>query len=222
MSRPTSDTRRRLLQMALAVVALGATRGVGAQALVPTPRQARGPFYPLELPLDSDNDLTRVAGSATTARGEITDLAGRVLDERGQPLAEARVEIWQCDANGRYHHPYDSGSTEPDPGFQGYGQYLTGADGAYRFRTIRPVPYPGRAPHIHFAVTRPGYERLITQMYVEGAPENPGDFLLSAVPDPVARRALIVPFGPSPTPEHARWVAHFDLVLSAEGRAGRS
>jgi protocatechuate 3,4-dioxygenase beta subunit len=221
MSEPFSNQRRRLLGAALALSALATARGAAAEALVPTPPQSRGPFYPLELPLDSDNDLTRVQGSPRVARGEITDLVGRVVDASGRPLAQARVEIWQCDANGRYHHPRDTGGREPDPGFQGYGQFLTGDDGGYRFRTIKPVPYPGRAPHIHFAVSGPGFERLVTQMYVEGAPENAGDFLLGSVRDPAARRALVVPFAPSPTPGEYRWLAHFDLVLVADGRFER-
>lgn len=220
MSEPSRLSRRRFLLLA---AALGATTGLlaAAERLLRTPRQSRGPFYPLELPLDSDNDLTRVKGQAGVARGEITDVVGRILDENGRPVAKARVEIWQCDATGRYHHPHDVGGEERDPNFQGYGQYLTGDDGAYRFRTIKPVPYPGRAPHIHFTVSGPGIEPLTTQMYVRGAPENAGDFLLNAVRDPAARAALVAPFEPSPAPAEARWLAPFDLVLVADGRFGR-
>ncbi|MCU0936492.1 MAG: protocatechuate 3,4-dioxygenase [Gammaproteobacteria bacterium] len=220
MSEPSRLSRRRFLLLAAAI---GTTPGllVAAERLVRTPRQSRGPFYPLDLPLDSDNDLSRVKGKAGVARGEITDVVGRILDERGRPVADARVEVWQCDANGRYHHPQDGGVEERDLNFQGYGQFLTGADGSYRFRTIKPVPYPGRAPHIHFTVSGPGIEPLTTQMYVAGAPENAGDFLLNAVRDPAARAALVVPFEPHPVAAEARWLAPFDLVLVADGRFGR-
>jgi len=203
--------------------AMGAAPGFAAavERLLVTPRQSRGPFYPLDLPTDSDSDLTRVQGRTDVARGEVTDLVGRVVDDRGRPVARARVEIWQCDANGRYHHPHDRGGEGRDPAFQGYGQYLTGDDGWYRFRTIKPVPYPGRAPHIHFTISGPGIEPLTTQMYVAGAPENAGDFLLNAVRDPAARASLIVPFDPSPVPAEAHWLATFNPVLIADGRYGR-
>jgi len=183
-------------------------------ALIPTPRQSLGPFYPDELPLDSDNDLVRVEGREGIAKGEIADLSGRVLDADGQPIAGALVEIWQCDANGRYRHPRDDRRVPLDPNFQGYGRSTTDADGRYRFRTIKPVPYPGRAPHIHFAVSAPGREPLVTQMYVRGAPENRRDWLLNGVRDAAAREALIVAFVPSADDPVAALKAQFDLVLA--------
>ena len=78
-------------------------------ALMPTPEQTLGPFYPPELPLDHDNDLVQVTGAATQAIGQVTHVFGRVLDLNGQPIAGAKVEIWQCDANGRYLHPRPAG-----------------------------------------------------------------------------------------------------------------
>jgi protocatechuate 3,4-dioxygenase beta subunit len=214
MSRRARLSRRRFLVL---MGALGATPGLlaAAERLLLTPRQSRGPFYPLEIPLDSDNDLTRVKGQPGIARGEITDVVGQVRDESGRPVARARVEIWQCDANGRYHHPRDGGEEDRDPNFQGYGQYLTGDDGRYRFRTIKPVPYPGRAPHVHFTVSGPAIEPLTTQMYVAGAPENGGDFLLNAIRDPAAKAALVVSFEPGPAPAEARWLATFNPVVVA-------
>lgn len=196
----------RITGSALALTPVGAVA-----ALVPTPPQSRGPFYPDRMPSDLDNDLVQVAGSRGLAGGEITDLTGRVLDRAGEPIDGALVEIWQCDANGRYLHSGDTSATPRDPGFQGYGRCTTGADGVYRFRTIKPVPYPGRAPHIHFAVRAPGREPVVTQMYVDGAPENPRDWLLSRV-DPALRSSLIVPFRPSVNPD-AALAARFDLVL---------
>jgi protocatechuate 3,4-dioxygenase beta subunit len=174
----------------------------------------------MQLPLDRDNDLVAVSGRSGVAKGQIAHVVGRVLDDHGQPLGRARVEIWQCDANGRYRHPGDQGGAALDPNFQGYGEFVTGADGAYRFRTIRPVPYPGRAPHIHFAVTGSGVDPLVTQLYVEGAPENARDFLLNAIPDPEARRRLIVPFVSDPTPPSGELVTRFDIVLGSRRAAG--
>ena len=207
--------RRRLL--GAGVAAFGAATPALA-ALLTTAPQTRGPFYPHELPLDSDNDLVRVAGRDALAEGAITDLGGRILDANGRGVAGAVVEIWQCDANGRYHHPWDRRGAPRDENFQGYGRFVAGTDGRYRFRTIRPVPYPGRAPHIHFAVRAPGGTSLVTQMYVAGAPENHRDGILNGVRDPSRRSALIVPFEPADS-DIAFLKARFDIVLGP-GAAG--
>ena len=138
-------------------------------------------------------------------------MLGRVLDPDGRPLSGARVEIWQCDAFGRYHHPLSGGGA--DPNFQGFGAANADADGAWRFRTIRPVAYPGRAPHIHFAVFPPGGERFTTQMYVAGEPLNESDTLLSRVRDPQARARLIVPLTPAEELETGALLGRFDIVL---------
>jgi protocatechuate 3,4-dioxygenase beta subunit len=212
--------RRRLLGATVAGLGLAGVAPLAGAAWLPTPPQSRGPFYPLELPLERDNDLVSVAGRNGLARGEIVNLGGRILDERGRPIRNARVEIWQCDANGRYHHPWDQDGAPPDDHFQGYGQFLTGADGGYRFRTIKPVPYPGRAPHIHFAISGPDFEPLVTQMYVAGAPENAWDGLFNRISDPQARARLLVSFVPAPTPG-SEPVGQFDIVLAADGRFGR-
>lgn len=211
--RPQSQLRRRLLAAAAGAGVSALLPGGALAALVPTPTQSRGPFYPDRLPLDKDNDLVRVQGREGLARGEITDLSGRVLDPNGNPVEGALVEIWQCDANGRYLHRLDRRSVPRDADFQGYGRFNTGGDGAYRFRTIKPVPYPGRAPHIHFAVRAPGREPLVTQMYVEGAPENRRDWLLNAVAED-RRERLIVAFEPAPDPGGASLAARFDIVLA--------
>ena len=170
-----SRTRRQVLTGAVGLLTALALPGPGRAALL-TARQPAGPFYPTELPLDDDNDLVRVTGQAKVADGQVSDLAGRLLDRNGRPLAGVRIEIWQCDANGRYRHPRDPAHAPIDPGFQGFGHTLTDADGRYRFRTIRPVPYPGRTPHIHVAVTPPGGPTLVTQMYVHGEAGNERDF----------------------------------------------
>lgn len=182
-----------------------------ARPLLPTPSQPAGPFYPVVKPAAIDPDLVRVAGVGGEAAGTVTLIEGRVVAVDGRPVGDALVEIWQCDAFGRYHHPYDGGGS--DPRFQGYGVTRTGADGAYRFRTIRPVAYPGRAPHIHFSVAGPGFERLTTQMYVAGEPLNDGDRLLNSIADPAARRALIVPLAPAPADSGASLAGRFEIVL---------
>jgi protocatechuate 3,4-dioxygenase beta subunit len=192
-----------------------------AAQLLRTPRQTRGPFYPTDLPLDHDNDLVTVAGQPGVAKGEIANVFGRVLDESGRPLREARVEIWQCDVNGRYRHPGDRRDVPLDPSFQGFGRFVTGADGAYRFRTIKPVSYPGRAPHIHFAIGGPGFEALVTQLYVAGAPENAGDFVLNGIRDPKVRQGVVVPFERPSGSTASELQARFDIVLAADGRFGR-
>src|SRR6185437_4802826 len=146
VSRHHRLARRRLLDDTAATVVAVPARGAWA-AFAATPRQTAGPFYPRTLPLDSDNDLARVTGHAQDAAGTITHISGRILDLDGEPVADAKVEIWQCDSHGRYHHVYDHNRAPLDPDFQGYGVAVSARDGGYRFRTIRPVPYPGRTPH---------------------------------------------------------------------------
>ena len=169
--------RRRLIA---AMIAAGVTpwRGLLADSeLLPvTPSDAEGPFYPVDIPTDSDNDLMRVVGMSDIAPGQLAHVHGSVVDRQGTPVDGARVEIWQCDHGGVYHHPGDSG--EPDVRFQGFGAIVTNRAGAYHFRTLRPVPYGGRTPHIHYRVAAPGFDRLTTQLYVaEEATRNSRDFL---------------------------------------------
>ena len=204
--------RRRWLEGALAAgLSLAVPRSPAAE-LPRTPSQTRGPFYPHDPPLDADTDLVRVGGRDALARGVITHLSGVVRDARGRPVPGAQVEIWQCDVNGRYHHPRDRRNAPLDENFQGYGRTRTGAAGGYRFRTIRPVAYPGRAPHIHFAIGGRGFEPLITQMYVQDAPENAYDGLLNRIGNPGRRASLIVPFEPHPDLAGEQ-TARFDIVL---------
>lgn len=196
-------------------VALAAAAGIGLPARaagVATPRQTEGPFYPTALPLDADSDLMRVQGAATQALGVVTHVAGRVVTLDGRPVGGARVEIWQCDANGIYLHPRSGNQARRDGGFQGFGAAVTDADGAYRFRTIRPVPYSGRTPHIHFAVIAPGRPRLVTQMYVAGEPGNAGDFVQRQI-DPAARAAVLVDLSPAPAIEPGALAGRFDITL---------
>ena len=141
-----------------------------------TPSATEGPYYPTEIPPDSDNDLIRVVGNDDVSPGQLAYVHGTVVDRHGKPIDGARVEIWQCDHGGVYHHPRDGG--EPDKRFQGFGAMVTSRTGNYHFRTLRPVPYPGRTPHIHYRVTAPGFDRLTTQLYAaEEAERNSRDSL---------------------------------------------
>ncbi|MDJ0808092.1 MAG: protocatechuate 3,4-dioxygenase [Gammaproteobacteria bacterium] len=209
-------TRRKLLLAGVtgSALALCSLPARTMAQLTPTPAQSSGPFYPLQLPQDDDNDLVSFDGSNTPAKGEITHLTGQVVDVDGLPVANARVEIWQCDANGRYRHPWDENSAALDPNFQGHGSYQCSEDGRYRFRTIRPVAYPGRTPHIHFAISGPGFEPLVTQMYVSGEPLNDKDFILNNV-HPELRQNVLVDLVKTQRPDE--WSGHFRIVLAADG-----
>lgn len=158
-----------------------------------TPGQARGPFYPRQFPVDKDFDLTRYQGKDGVAFGEILTVSGQVTDLSGVAQAGVLIEIWQVNGYGRYHHEGDDSDKPIDPNFQGYGTALSDSEGRYSFRTVKPIAYPGRAPHIHFALTPSSGRPLVTQMYVAGAPENESDFLLRGIRDQAQRNSLIVP-----------------------------
>jgi len=198
---PTPNApRRRLITHALRGAAVLAAPAWLTPALVhatsaglrPTPSQMEGPFYPVDLPDDTDFDLLR-NGSATYRQGQPAWVQGVVTDTRGVPLAGGEIEIWQCDHNGRYHHPGDRGRA--DPAFQGFGKVALGKDGRYRFRTLRPAPYSGRTPHIHVKIKLDGQTLLTTQFYVEGDPGNPRDGLWRRLGEE-AQAALTKPFVP--------------------------
>ena len=203
--------RRRLLAGLAGLGLAGPAAAAGP--LVPTPGQTEGPFYPVTIPADHDHDLVRVEGAAARAMGTVLHLTGRVLDRWGRPLREALVEIWQCDAHGVYRHPRAPLQEMADPGFQGYGRSLLGPDGAYRFRTIRPVPYPGRTPHIHVAVVVPGTGRLVSQLYVEGEPLNERDPLFRAIGDRAARERVLMRLEDGSAIEPGALATRVDLVL---------
>jgi len=178
--RPVS--RRNLVIGATVFGAYAVVRPAFAGESTPTPRQTPWPFYPQSLPLDHDTDLTWVRGQAEQSPGTITDVMGRVLTASGKAVPGVRVEIWQCDAKGYYHHPHDRGG-RADPRFQNYGRTSTDEQGQYRFRTIRPIAYPGRAPHIHFSVAGRGIRRLTTQMYIACEAANARGIIYNSIHD---------------------------------------
>ncbi|WAC20042.1 protocatechuate 3,4-dioxygenase [Luteolibacter sp. SL250] len=187
--------------------------GAFAEALTLTPRQTEGPFYPTDLPLDTDNDLIIINDSTNPSLGEITHLSGRVLDENGAPIRNAVVEIWQTDQNGVYLHKGSDGTEKRDGNFQGFGRFLTGSAGEYYFRTIKPVKYPGRVPHIHFAVKMKGREKWTTQLYVKGDPANEKDFVIRNIKDAAQRESVIREFKPIPGSKAGELAVTFDIVM---------
>jgi protocatechuate 3,4-dioxygenase, beta subunit len=213
-SKASMVGRRRIIGAAGIALAQLAGVKLALAELLATPAQMAGPFYPVTLPLDRDNDLVSVAGRSGRAKGTILDLAGRVLDTGGNPVAGVRIEIWQVNGFGRYHHPGDDSDLPIDPDFQGFGETVSDASGGYRFRTVKPVAYPGRAPHIHFALRGPGFGPFYTQMYLAGAPENSRDFVLRSVTDRKARESLIVTLERAPDPD-SDLAGRFDVVLGS-------
>ena len=215
------DTSRRrfLTRSTLGLAAFAAASALPAWAfaeeLVRTPRQTEGPFYPDRLPLDTDNDLLIINDGITPAVGEVTHLTGKVLDAKGDPIRNALVEIWQCDANGAYLHAGTGNGERRDRNFQGYGRFLTGGTGEYYFRTIKPVAYPGRTPHIHFAIKPPGDggEKLTTQCYIKGDPRNARDGVLRGVRDARQRASVQVAFEPIADSKIGELAARFDVVM---------
>ena len=214
-----SQMRRQLIlatAAAFGLAAIPASWRAWAAALLRTPPQTEGPFYPLERPSAIDNDLVHVAGRDGVAAGELATVSGRVLDVSGRPVQGVLVEIWQANAYGRYQDRRDSSPAPLDPRFKGYGTCLTDAEGAYAFHTIKPVPYTGRAPHIHFALQSAAVPRLVTQMYVDGAAENGRDFVLRGL-SAAERRQVIVGFDKATADGQAAWNARFDIVVDRRG-----
>ncbi len=207
---PRRDFLRRMSWAAV----LCTTPGLFAEQLTLTPRQTEGPFYPDRLPLDTDNDLVVVNDSTTPAVGEVTWLGGRLLTRDGAPVRNATIEIWQCDNAGTYLHSRTGGDhSRRDAHFQGFGRFVTGATGEYVFRTIKPVPYPGRTPHIHLAVKIRGRKELVTQGYVKGHPGNERDGIWRGIRDPRQRDAVTLDFAPLPGSRAGELAARWDLVL---------
>lgn len=187
--------------------------GAFADELTRTPRQTEGPFYPNHLPLDTDNDLLLINDGITPAVGEITHLTGRILDQHGNPIRNAVVEIWQVDGRGAYLHEGSSNREKRDANFQGFGRFLTGSTGEYYFRTVKPVPYPGRTPHIHFAVKMKGRDKWTTQCYIKGHEGNERDGLWRSIRDLSARDSVTVDFKKIEESRIGELAAEFNIVM---------
>jgi protocatechuate 3,4-dioxygenase beta subunit len=217
MNAPFSALSRRHF---LKNVALGSafftTPGLFAEQLFETPALTEGPFYPDKMPLDTDNDLLIINDSITPAIGEVTNITGRLLAADGSPLKDATIEIWQCDANAVYLHTADSNrkKKKQDQNFQGFGRFTTGSTGEYRFRTIKPVPYPGRpAPHIHIKIKKGDRPLLTTQLFIRGYEGNTKDGIYNSTRDLIDRELLLADFKPVKDSKIAELAARFDIVV---------
>ena len=208
-------TRRLFIASAAFVAVMHSVKGAFADELAKTPKATEGPFYPNKLPLDTDNDLIRINEDITPAFGEITHLTGKVLDVKGNPVRNALVEIWQCDGKGVYLHTADSDKKkdQQDKHFQGFGRFATSAKGEYYFRTIKPVPYPGRTPHIHVKVKKNGKELLCTQCYIDGHPGNAKDGIYSSIKDAKQKANVSLDFAKLKDSKLGELTANFDIVL---------
>src|ERR1041385_5117274 len=209
---PVTLGRRGFLKCAAFASILYSVPGAFAEEIIRTPRQTEGPFYPDHLPLDTDNDLIIVNDSLTPATGEITHLSGRIFDGRGDPIRNALVEIWQVDNNGVYLHSADK-HAKRDNNFQGFGRFLTGSTGEYYFRTIKPVLYPGRTRHIHFAIKLKGQDKWTTKCYVKGDPANERDGVFRGIKDPKARQSVTIDFAAIKGSTAGELAAKFDIVM---------
>jgi protocatechuate 3,4-dioxygenase beta subunit len=217
------DRRRLLAAGAMASFAFIAPTRAGTHFFTPgqfaddlelTPSQGEGPFYPDKLPLDTDNDLLILNDALTPAVGEVTHLIGKVTDVHGNPLRNLTVEIWQVDSQGVYIHSGSQNKENRDKNFQGFGRFLTSRNGEYYFRTIKPVAYPGRPPHIHVAVNKGNKRLLTTQLYVGGDKRVETDGLVRQIPEKL-RRLLLVDFQPLEGSRTGELTATFNIVLGA-------
>lgn len=213
MLSKTMINRRKSLALLSAGVAGFMGTKLFAEDLIVTPAMTEGPFYPDKLPIDTDNDLLVINNSITPAVGEITYLSGTVSDSKGNPLRNAFVEIWQVDHKGVYLHSGSDGKDRQDKNFQGYGRFLTDVKGQYCFRTVKPVPYPGRTPHIHVGVSMFGRRVLTTQLFVKGHEQNERDGLFRAIRDEKQRDSVTVDFAAIPNSKLGELNAEFNIVL---------
>jgi protocatechuate 3,4-dioxygenase beta subunit len=180
-----------------------------------------GPSLPTRGLSPADIDLTTNAGTGSPALGERIIVSGRVLEEDGRPLPNTLVEVWQCNAAGRYNHVSDAHDAPLDPNFLGAGRIVTDAEGRYQFTSIRPGAYPWRnhynawrPAHIHFSLFGSAYaSRLVTQMYFPGDPLLELDAIFMSVPSPEARQRLVARFDHQSSRPHYALGYSFDIVL---------
>jgi protocatechuate 3,4-dioxygenase beta subunit len=199
-----------------------ATPGLLAEELIKTPPLTEGPFYPDRMPLDTDNDLLVISDKTDLAIGTVTHLTGRILSSSGEPIRNALVEIWQCDNNGAYLHTRSSNAEKRDASFQGYGRFLTDQKGQYYFRTIKPVAYPGRTPHIHYKVTKGNQHLLTTQMLIKGDARNEKDGIFRVIKEAKIRDSLMAEFKAIEKSKIGELTANWDVVLGVTPDERRS
>jgi protocatechuate 3,4-dioxygenase beta subunit len=162
---------------------------------------------------------------AKRALGQLIHLRARVVDEDGAPVRGAVVEIWHCNAAGKYIHPNDSHDAPADPNFYGAARLVAGDGGLVELRTIKPGAYPvpdtggwWRPPHVHFSVWgRVWLSRLVTQMYFPGEPLNEKDAILNAIRDPEARSRCIARLAPTEKGPENALVYEYQLVVRGRG-----
>lgn len=198
MSLRTKIDRRTIIKAGAGIAVSTVTAGVIAKPSKHTPANPEGPFYPKHQQIDKDTDLTLIDGHTERAEGKVIRVTGQVLDEMGNPVEGALVDIWQANSHGRYDHEDDPATAPRDPNFQGWGMVKTDAQGRYSFTTIKPGAYKvdgswRRPPHIHYKVSRRGYHELTTQMYFAGESLNETDRLLQSVAEE-DRELLVVDF----------------------------
>ena len=223
------STRRQFIRGATLSAATLTAPGAFAQVLA-TAVTGDGPYYPDRLPLDTDNDLLILNDGLTPAVGEIAHFTGRLFADNGSPVRNAFIEIWQSDSNGSYIHTQGRNDGKIDANFQGYGRFLTDAEGRYYFRTIKPVPYTlqgqFRAPHIHVAVSKAGKRIMATQALVKGHEANAHDLITQRIKDPKLLETLMVEYTPLPGSKLGELAANFDIHLGrtavelGDGRIG--
>jgi len=182
-------SRRRAVQASLAGLVGLTTLGIFAQhrrTTAVTPEQTEGPFFPTRPYKDTDADLTQVANQKTPAHGDIVFIEGGILDDKGEIVADALIDIWQANHYGRYDHERETNPAPLDQNFQGWARIRSDQQGRYRIKTIVPGPYPvsnewQRPPHIHFKVSKGEFHELTTQMYFAGHALNKNDKILQAL-----------------------------------------
>jgi protocatechuate 3,4-dioxygenase beta subunit len=178
-----------------------------------------GPVFGHDTVKEGENDLTRQHAAAPV--GERIIVSGRVLDESGRPVPQALIELWQCNAAGRYRHRNDQHDAPLDPNFTGCGRAMTDAQGNYRFVTIKPGAYPWRnhpnawrPAHIHFSLFGQAFlKRLVTQMYFPGDPLLAHDPIFNGTADEKARNRLVSDFDWDTTSPEFALGFRFDIVL---------
>jgi protocatechuate 3,4-dioxygenase, beta subunit len=214
--------RRRFIVAAGAASAATLAWPALAQTRAALPAMTDGPFYPSAAwrqrvgeDWDADLTLTRRAGKTLVARGEHLGLALVVADSRGRAIDGAEVEIWQCDVLASYRHPRVSEPPERvDEGFQGFGAARSASDGSLSFKTIKPVPYPGRTPHIHVKLRHASFGELTSQLFIAGDAGNARDFLWRSL-DAAGQSAAAIRLAAASEGSGLRWLAQHALVVPA-------